>query len=119
MAQKINQSQYGKKYSNQESLTGDIWLDNRPVYMKTISIPSLLNTGELKVPHGINYDFVINIEAMAKSNSGTMFHIPWVQNNAGNNAQISIHIDATNVIITTMSNRSQYPAYVTLFYVKP
>lgn len=119
MGQKINQRQYGRKYSNEESPTGDVWLDGRPIYMKTISIPTLLNTGELKVAHGISYDFIINIEAMAKSNSGTMFHIPWVQNNAGNNAQISIHIDYTNINITTMSNRNQYPAYVTLFYIKP
>lgn len=35
--QVINQTQFGTKYSATEQLTGDVWIDGKPIYRKTFT----------------------------------------------------------------------------------
>lgn len=52
MAQKINQKQFGTKYSTSETITGDTWIDGRPIYQRGI-------TGTVTAASGIDAFTVI------------------------------------------------------------
>lgn len=118
MQQKLNQKQFGTKYSTDEQLTGDVWTDGKPVYRKTISFGSLPNNAGKSVAHGIaNLGDLIRLDSVGyRPSDGFRPVIPYVATVLS--SQISIYVDGTNIVVTTGQNRTDISAYVTLFYTK-
>lgn len=115
--QKSNPRQFGVKYSTSEELTGDLWIDGKPIYRKTIAFGALANATLKTVAHGITgLDLVLRQEAFAKTlPSGNTIFIPDNQG-SGNNARI--YVDSTSIYSATAANESGRTAWVTLWYTK-
>lgn len=83
---------------------------DRPVFRTTLNFGALPNTGVKSVPHNISVSAGLvwtRIEAVATDTTGlTGLPIPYASPVLANN--ISIDVDATNVNITTGSNRTNY-----------
>jgi hypothetical protein len=93
----------------------------RPVFRKVINFGALPNTGTKSVAHGITITSTFSftrIYATASDQSGMNYiPIPYASPVLVNN--IELNVDATNVNITTGSNRSNFTiCYVILEYIK-
>lgn len=118
--QKLNQTQFGTKYSLEESLTGDVWIDGKPIYGKTISTGILPNATIKDVPHGIsNIDRMIKIYGHAKNGSNvTTITLPFAGSGQGD---VAAYLnDSGGVRLNSYtSNRSDFTtSYITLEYTK-
>ncbi len=82
----------------------------RPVYRRTVDFGALPNAGVKTVAHGIAFDSnftTTRIYGSATDPVGlTYLPLPYASNTAG--ASIEMFINATNVVIATGSNRSNY-----------
>jgi hypothetical protein len=93
----------------------------RQVFRKVINFGTLPNTATTSVPHGIlitnTYSFT-RIYATASDQTGmTYIPIPFASPTDADNIQLDV--DATNVNITTGSDRTNYTlCYVVLEYIK-
>jgi hypothetical protein len=92
----------------------------RQVYRKVINFGALPNTGTKSVAHGITITSSVTftrIYATATQPSTSFIPIPYASPTLANN--IELNVDATNVNITTGSNRSAYTVtYVVLEWIK-
>lgn len=108
-------------YSTDEVKTNKIWIDNKPIYRKSIYINAFPNVAEKNVAHGItNISQILDIYGYATDGSRT-FPLPFISVNiTTGSASGSIYITAnsTNVTLGTASNRSAFSGYVTLEYTK-
>lgn len=105
-------------YSTNEQVIGT-WIDGKPLYEKTVNIPSLPNATQSTYAHGIvNYKEFVSVTGYAKNSTGTNFPLPFA--NASNaNYAITLFINNDNITINTgTSDRSSYSGYVTLRYTK-
>ena len=103
-------------YSTDETLTGQKWIDGRPIYSKVIDIGALPDTTTKSVAHNItNLDLCISIVGVVK-NSTSRLTIPSVWNSA--DETIGIYANSTNVIVSASKNRSSFSGYAILEYVK-
>lgn len=103
-------------YSTEEKEVG-LWIDNKPLYAKTINFGALPNNNQKAVAHNIsNIDTIVNISGVA-SGSTNRFKLSYVDTNTLANG-IGLYADTQNVTIRTGSDRSSYNAYVTIFYTK-
>ena len=104
-------------FSESEEVVGK-WINNKPLYRKTISCGALPNNTLLEVNHGIsNLNNVIAVNAIAErmSDKNTII-LPFV-NIANSMAYISLN--ATKISITTNVDLSPYDnTYVTIYYTK-
>lgn len=94
---------------------------NRNVYRKTIDFGALPNAGVTSVAHGITFDTsstLTQLYAAATDPVNLLYiPIPYASPTLANNIEISL--DATNVIITTGSNRSAFTTcYVVIEWLK-
>jgi len=108
----------------------------RQVFIKVINFGALPNTGTKKIAHGISirtktvspgppplttesgYTF-IDIYGTASDTTGANYiHLPYASTTALNQ-NVSLDVDATDVIVTTGTNRSNYDTtYIILKYIK-
>lgn len=117
MAQKINRLQSNKGYSTTEQLTGDTWIDGKPIYRKVINFGALPNNTSKDVAHGITgADYFTDIRGVAVS--GSIFIPINFANPLSLTAGIGAVVDGSNVQIITGINRTGYSAYVILEYTK-
>lgn len=121
-------------YNTQEFVNGQMWFPNpaynsstpvypafRQVYRTVVDFGFLPDTGTATVPHYIPineaYSFT-RIYATA-SDPVALTYIPIPYASASGIDDLQIDVDATNVIITTASNRTNYTiCYVILEYIK-
>jgi hypothetical protein len=110
----------GMKYSTDEQLTGDLWLDGRPIYQKTIDFGLLPTSASTKtVPHNIqNLDYITSYEVFTapKGDNGRSYFIP-----SGNSSdQTELSSDKTSVYISASGGgwSAGYYATYTIRYVK-
>jgi len=117
LASKINGKMNAIDYSTSEQSTGIKWIDGSIIYQKTINLGSLPNSTTKNVAHGIsNLDSIVRIEAIITN--GTVFAaLPFV-NTSSAAANIAVNANATNVSVTTGTNRTGYSGYATLYYTK-
>lgn len=108
----------GESYSTEETLTGGTWIDGKPIYKKTINFGQLPNNTQKRVAHGIlNLGEVIILSATT-SNGTYWLNLPHVNPNSIGQS-IAIEADASNINITTGSDRRNYTkCYCTLIYTK-
>lgn len=104
-------------YSTEEKEVG-LWVDNKPLYAKTIHFGALPNNTTKTVAHNIsNLDYIVNIVATAKNNAGA--HVPIPQTSVTSaGAQFAVSADLSDIYISTGQDRSSLDAYVTIFYTK-
>ncbi len=123
MSLSVNTRDAGFYDNANEFVNGQVWFPNpantsltssnpaqRQVYRLVINFGALPNTGVKTVPHNIlintGYTFT-RIYATASDTTGlTYIPIPYASPTLANNIELSV--SATNVIITTGSNRSNY-----------
>lgn len=106
----------GIDYSTDEQDTGLKWIDDKPIYQKTVNCGELPNTTEKVVAHNSsNIDAIINTFGFAMSSNGLSLPLPYADNS---NTVICLASNKTNIIINTKDNMSAYLAYVTIQYTK-
>lgn len=108
------------KYSTTEVKTSMVWINNKPIYRKVVSMGALLNSDSLMVAHGIaNIEFIVNAIMFAiRESDSDRLPVPYATFNANNLGGINGYANATNVVMTTSSNRTAYNGYAILEYTK-
>lgn len=105
-----------------ERQTGYNWVDNKPVYTKTLATVAWTAGGTQNViPLGITGNFtVVNMVCcisdgtLSSSNTLLMPHLDTVVAN-----QVSIVRNGTNVVLSSGgTNRSGFSGYLTVYYIK-
>ena len=100
-------------YSTTEKMIGQ-WIDNKPLYQKTINFGALPNNTTKTVNHGIsNIDKIVNIQAIAIVSTGTL-----LLNDVTGNNYIRVTANKTSIDIKDDIDRSSANGYVTLYYTK-
>lgn len=104
-------------YSASEKVVGT-WIDNKPIYQKTVYISSLPNASTSNIAHGItNISAFVGIESFIKWSNGWIANTPWIV--YGDETElITISLGLTSIQIVTKKDRSSMSAYVTLRYTK-
>lgn len=97
--------------------TTDEFIDEKQVYRKRINFGALPNTTTKSVAHGLTNYTLVKINGVSIQTSSNMTHpLPYFDNPI--EAGVRLQVSATNVNITTGTNRSDYNAYVDLYYTK-
>lgn len=124
---------YGLSYGTQNIFAPQIyslterevgtWIDNKPLYCKTIEIPSFpSSTAAMNKPHNIsNIDTIAHYEAHVRWASGAMVVIPNAQVNNGSfvaGASFDCTVNKTDITIRTGMNRSSLSGDITIWYTK-
>lgn len=127
MADNVNLSEKGY-YPLFDFVTGNQFFPNatedtiyRSVYRKTINFGALPNTGAKSVAHGITFtarSSVTKIYGAASDTTGFNYiPLPFASPILANN--ISVEVDATNVTVTTGSNRTNFNiCYIIIEYMQ-
>lgn len=107
-------------YSLSEINTGIKWIDGKVIYKKTIDFGTLPDNALKTVPHNIsNLGYVLKIEGIAKrSTDGIFMQIGNAPNPDSQSLSVSVHVNDTNIGITTGLDRRDTTAYITLYYTK-
>lgn len=112
---RLDELEYKTKntYSTEEQVIGT-WIDNKPLYRKTIDFGSLPNATYKEVAHNIsNLNTIVNVYGSAIRSDKTSLPLPYTGSN-----YIELYVNDTEVNITTASDRSLFNGYVTLEYTK-
>lgn len=105
-------------YSLSEQIVGT-WIDQKPLYEKTIDIGYLPNATQKLVNHNIDdIDTVAMIKGSAKNtNNNASVVLPHTHPN-GANQSIAVTVTTTQISIQDGIDRSAYYGYVTIQYTK-
>ena len=102
------------KYSTDEQVVGE-WINGKPVYQKTIDFGALPNNKIKSVLHGIsNLKMCVDVHGVFTDGTTTMT-IPFP---SASGSTVTAGVSATEVSITTTSNRTAYSGYVYITYTK-
>lgn len=132
MAQILNTKESGYYYQ-EEFVNGNVWFPNpaytsstpkapipRQEFIKVVNFGSLPNTASKSVAHGLTitagYRFT-HIFGAATDPSTSFIPLPYASPTLANNIELSV--DATNVVVTTGSDRTAYTdSFIVLRYIK-
>ena len=90
-----------RTYSTTQEFVVGTYYDNKPVYRKTVFISALPNSQQQAYAHNIpNIDNIVDINAIAYSNSGAVSRLPYL----GINDTLNIGIYATSTEVTFLTN---------------
>lgn len=108
-------------YFTRERPTGEVWINAKQLYTKTVSLGTLLNPGPTTVPHGITGIMqVVSISGVAQDAnfpaSGSAYPIPYASS-VSNADSIDITVTKDDIVVIT-SVSATLNAYVTLKYTK-
>ena len=103
-------------YSTDEKIIGT-WIDGKPIYQKTIDCGAMPNSTLKSIPHNVsNMGLLIREFGVAyKSDYSDMVPLP--SSTSGSNT-LCCSANTTNIKLITVTNLSQYNAYVTIQYLK-
>lgn len=108
-------------YSTNEVKTDKFWINNKPIYKKVIQIDSLPNNTSTSYSTNIVNGELAMFQAYGKLSSSetTLQSFPYVSPYAGSgNVAINVDTDASNINITTFTDRTSASAFVILEYTK-
>lgn len=108
-------------YSTEEVKTGEIWIDGKPIYKKTIQFTTSA-IGKHSIKHNIsNLDTIIEGKGSAKDSSGAFYMFPMsaaVDNVSAWSISIQ-NVDKTYMYFFRGTNvTGTITSYVTLYYTK-
>ena len=99
-------------YSTNETLTGEKWIDGKPIYRKVVGVGTLTNKTSKSVLHNIqNINNVVDLKLIAKDSVNNI-----ICNFGGK--EMSIYVDRLNIIIVSSENFSGYTGYAIIEYTK-
>lgn len=103
-------------YSTTERKVGQ-WIDGKPIYQKTVSCGALPNATTKTVAHNIsNVNYIIDYHGISMNPTS---HISIILPYPGENQDITVYVDRTNINIVDKTDNSRYTTtYVTLQYTK-
>lgn len=115
-------------YSTEEQVIGK-WINGKLLYRKVINLGTLPNTDTVNIPHNIdNLDRIISMRGMAKSpRQNLLLPFPYSLGKDGFNSDGTVKINAVpiniyeqqgNIVVYTLSDRSDMTGYVILEYIK-
>lgn len=111
----------GITYSTTETLTGDTWIDGKPIYRKVINFGALPNNGGKQVNHGVkNLDKFIKIWGFCYNSSDpyTAYPLPYLNTDSlGYGASLMMYPNKI-IYIRDGYDLSNLTAYVILEYTK-
>jgi hypothetical protein len=123
VANTVNSTIDDESFFTRERMTSFTWVNNKPVWTKTIAISAWAGGGTTNtIPLGITGDFTVIdmvccISNGALSTSNTLL-LPHIDVAVAAN-QISIVRSGTNIVLTSGgTNRSTYSGYVTIYFIK-
>ena len=121
VANSINATIDDQSYFTRARQTSFTWLDNKPIWTKTIT-GTIVGTAVTNYPHGItNIDTVIEIKGAAQQQkplTGTAVPLPSLDPNTLANS-VGIYMDATNLIIDAANNNlNGFLFSATIYYTK-
>lgn len=100
-------------FSTSEVDTGYKWINGKTIYRKTVNCGTMPNSSTTAINHGITgLTAVVEYRGIGFNIPGMQF-IDFQQGNG-----INTYIDATKINIATTIARSQFTAYMTLWYTK-
>lgn len=103
------------KYSLTEQIIG-IWVDNKPLYEKTINVPSLPNSNTLEISTPSNIKEVINFSGYAyRTSTGSIRPLPFA---AGGTNDIRLDLENHILRVITYADWTAFGAYITVQYTK-
>lgn len=116
-SEKLSKTGFGN-FSLSEANTGFVWIDNKPIWKKTISVGQLPNNTAKSVAHGVsNIDQIIDIFGVA-NDGNTTISLPFIHENTAISG-IKITADRTNVNVGASRDWSSYnQSYITILYTK-
>ena len=110
-----------ERYSTDEIATNKLWINDKPIYRKTIYITGLPNNTDKNVNHGAsNVDLIVNtygIMLTPSNNLVTPLNMHGTPPIYSNNVVV-YRVDRTQIHIATSSDMSPNVAYITLEYTK-
>lgn len=99
-------------YDEDETATGEIWIDGKPIYQKVFKVANLPNTTSENVSHGV-------------TDLGTVIYLGGVMQGGGsdgrpipNSNQIILNYTASNIRITTNTDFSNNSGIIIFKYTK-
>ena len=105
-------------YSTTEVNTGAKWIDGSAIYKKTVNFGALPASSSKTVAHGItNLKYVVDWHGMTTYSGDSVFRPLPMVSPAGTD-QNNVEFDATYIYIYTSTDRSNFSAYITLYYTK-
>lgn len=106
-------------YSTDEVIIGK-WVDGRPIYRKTLYIPSLPNATTTKYTLGEDeIDATIRCDGWTDNTTGTnRFNLPYYNVSTSSYSVWLYHTAPNTISVTTGVNRSSQFAYITCEYTK-
>lgn len=116
-SEKLSKTGFGN-FSLSEANTGFVWIDNKPIWKKTISVGQLPNNTAKSVAHGVsNIDQIIDVSGVA-NDGNTTIPLPFIHENTAISG-IKITADRTNVNVGASRDWSSYgQSYITILYTK-
>lgn len=110
-----------ERYSTDEIATNKLWINDKPIYRKTLYITNLPNNTDKNVNHNIsNIDLIVNTYGIMLS-PGYDLVTPLNMHGAGaiyGNHIVVYRADKTQIHIASNSDMSTNVAYITLEYTK-
>ena len=93
------------------------YVDGKQVYLKRIDCGALPNNETKLIKHGIDFASkdVIRVNGVA-SNSKTLYTLPCFRNLHHEDWNVGFYLDETNINITTFTDKTDFRAYVEVYY---
>lgn len=109
----------GSTYSTTEARDGT-FIDDKPIYKKTINFGSLPNATTKDVAHNIaNIDQIVKIEGIAQDTVNPRFiMLPLVYDGNNKTYDAELSVTPTEIRVKTVGDRSTMTAYITIWYTK-
>lgn len=104
-------------YSLEETLTGETWIDGKPIYKKVYNCGTLKNNGSVNIPTGLSNVNYIDWEGIALGTGGSMAY-PYKMATTGTDYSVKATIYGNSIIVNTTVDLTAYTGYVTILYTK-
>ena len=102
-------------YTEEEREIG-VWLDNKPLYQKTVDCGYLPNNSTISIDHNIsNLDMYCHSKIFVVNDVGSSTELCYT---AGANDDMGYYLTPTKINIVTKSDRTTWRAYATIQYTK-
>lgn len=90
----------GKKYTTSELNTGDLWVDNKPIYRRVFAQGSVSNSSSANIGTISNVETIVRVEGMYKHTTSAWRPLPYLKySQTGWEASIAISMSGTTATV--------------------
>ena len=115
---KIDFTTLSGNYSTSETDTGFTWIDGKTIYKKTVgplNFPTSSGTNASTAHNITGIKEILKIDGIAKNTSGAFLPLSYGD---GSNNDMVTYASSNHVTIYSVSNKSGWTGYATLYYTK-